>query len=50
VAITFKDFRDWLEEAHLDLARIPVGRTTTSFLKRSHEGSLYPIDGGMIAP
>ncbi len=49
VAVTFKDLRRWLEEERFDLARIEPGEGDVFVPERSHEGSLYPIDGGMVA-
>ena len=49
LAITFKDLRRWLEEERVDLTKILAGVEDRFVPERSHEGALYPIDGGMVA-
>jgi ferredoxin len=47
VSITFKDLKKWWEEEGVELDLIP--ENDDYFVPyRSHEGALYPIDGGMI--
>lgn len=49
-AITFRDLKHWFEEAGIDPARMPNGDGSGEFIPvRAAKGSLYPIDGGMIA-
>ncbi len=49
-AITFRDLKHWFEQAGIDPARMDAGNGSGEFIpERAAKGSLYPIDGGMIA-
>jgi len=49
VAITFKDLREWIEDEKIDLNQIKTDDTDCFIPEQALEGTLYPIDGGMIA-
>lgn len=49
VALTFEDLRRWLEEAQIDVEAIREKGDDLFIPRRSREGALYPIEGGMIA-
>jgi len=48
-ALTFDNFRDWLEQEGINLNERIIGEPEDSFIPfESKEGKLYPYDGGMI--
>lgn len=52
VAITFRDLRSWFDEEGIDptLPEPPGAENRSDFVpRRATYGSLYPIDGGMLA-
>lgn len=49
VALTFEDVRRWFAEAEIDLKSMREGADDVFVPRRSHEGALYPIEGGMNA-
>jgi PAS domain-containing protein len=49
IALTFEDIRRWFAEAQIDLAAMPETAEDIFIPRRSHEGALYPVEGGMIA-
>lgn len=49
VALTYKEVRQWLESARIDLAAIRTCNDDKFIPHDSKEGALYPVDGGMIA-
>ncbi len=49
VALTFEDLRRWFEEAQIDVEAIRERGEDFFIPRRSREGALYPIEGGMIA-
>lgn len=49
VALTFEDARRWFAEAQIDLASMPESAADVFVPRRSREGALYPVEGGMIA-
>jgi iron only hydrogenase large subunit-like protein len=49
-AISFRDLKRWFQDAGIDPSRMEDGRGPGEFIPvRAAKGSLYPIDGGMIA-
>jgi len=49
-AITFRDLRKWFDEAGIRLDRERITDGNFDFIpERAAKGSLYPVDGGMIA-
>ncbi len=49
VVITFKDLRNWFEQAEIDLRALAQRGEREKFVPyRSGLGSLYPIEGGML--
>ncbi len=49
VAITFNDLRDWFKYEQIDPAKEDTDSEDGFIPECAFEGSLYPIDGGMIA-
>jgi iron only hydrogenase large subunit-like protein len=49
VALTFEDLRRWFDEAQIDVEAIRERGEDFFIPRRSREGALYPIEGGMIA-
>ncbi len=49
VALTFEDLRRWFNEAHLDIPTLSETAEDVFVPERSHEGALYPVEGGMTA-
>jgi iron only hydrogenase large subunit-like protein len=49
VAITFDDLKKWLNFEGISLFNIKPGENSEFIPERAEEGSLYPVDGGMIA-
>ncbi|MCM1321327.1 MAG: 4Fe-4S binding protein [Bacteroides sp.] len=50
VALTFDDMRRWFSEADISPATVHADSADSCFIpQRAAKGSLYPIDGGMIA-
>lgn len=49
VAIDFSDLASWLDEAGVDPRAMAAGPEDAFFPERAAKGSLYPIEGGMIA-
>jgi len=49
VALTFEDFRRWLEQEKLNPAAMVESPEDCFIPERSAEGAWYPVDGGMIA-
>ena len=49
VALTFEDLRRWLEEAQIEVEALREKGDDFFIPRRSREGALYPIEGGMIA-
>jgi PAS domain-containing protein len=48
VALTFEDLRRWFEQAQIDPASLTEGPEDVFIPRRSREGALYPVEGGMI--
>ena len=49
VALSFEEFRRWLQEEGIDLA-VNCENSNNSFIPYdAEEGAIYPVDGGMIA-
>lgn len=48
-AVTFRELRTWFDQAGIDPASMKPGEADTFLPERAAKGSLYPIDGGMIA-
>jgi len=48
-AVTFKELRAWFDQAGIDPHAMRPGKGDTFQPERAAKGSLYPIDGGMIA-
>lgn len=46
VAITFKDLKNWFEQAEIDLHQLTERAKFVPY--RSRSGALYPIEGGML--
>ncbi|ARN57879.1 [Fe-Fe] hydrogenase large subunit C-terminal domain-containing protein [Sedimentisphaera salicampi] len=50
VAITFQDLKQWLNDEDIDQGSLQPENGEDVFVpQRAAEGSLYPVDGGMIA-
>lgn len=49
IAITFRELRAWFEQAGIDPRTIALSDDDHFFPERAAKGSLYPVDGGMIA-
>ncbi|MCL1893583.1 MAG: 4Fe-4S binding protein [Holophagaceae bacterium] len=47
VALTFDDLRSWFEEHGIDPEKESAKKTDVFVPVSSHDGALYPIDGGM---
>lgn len=48
-AVTFRELRAWFEQAGIDPQKMEASATDGFLPGRAAKGSLYPIDGGMIA-
>ncbi len=48
-AVTFKELRAWFTQAGIDPHAMRPGKSDAFQPERAAKGSLYPIDGGMIA-
>jgi iron only hydrogenase large subunit-like protein len=48
VVLTFEDLERWLKEENIQLAQIPATQADAFAPEQAREGSLYPIEGGMI--
>jgi iron only hydrogenase large subunit-like protein len=46
--ITFADLRQWLDDKYIDPAALMPGERDRFVPEGSHEGALYPVEGGMI--
>ncbi len=46
--LTFEDLENWLAEEGIDLCKIRTDEDDRFALEEAREGSLYPIEGGMI--
>ncbi len=49
IAITFNELRNWFKEEKIDIQTITTDGENKFIPEKAAEGSLYPIDGGMIA-
>jgi iron only hydrogenase large subunit-like protein/uncharacterized Fe-S cluster-containing protein len=49
VALTFQTLRTWFEEEGITLDRVSPSEEDDFLLGHAEEGSLYPIEGGMVA-
>ena len=48
VVLTFEDLRRWLCEAHIDITSLAKTAKDVFIPRRSDDGGLYPVVGGMI--
>ncbi|MBU1082261.1 MAG: PAS domain-containing protein [Spirochaetes bacterium] len=48
-AVTFRELRAWFEQAGVDPRRAVPSEQDAFYPRRAAKGSLYPVDGGMIA-
>jgi iron only hydrogenase large subunit-like protein len=49
VSITFQDLARWFEQEKIDLKNMQYNDTDKFIPEEAREGSLYPVEGGMIA-
>lgn len=49
IALTFHDLRAWFQEQNIEPEKLVPLVEDQFFPLKAHEGSLYPVDGGMIA-
>jgi iron only hydrogenase large subunit-like protein len=49
VALTFEDLRRWFADARIDVASLAETDKDVFEPRRSSDGALYPVEGGMIA-
>ncbi|MFA8342657.1 MAG: [Fe-Fe] hydrogenase large subunit C-terminal domain-containing protein [Rhodothermaceae bacterium] len=49
ISLTFQGLRNWFEEENIDLMNIKFDKNDKFLPHRAEEGTLYPIEGGMIA-
>lgn len=49
IALTFEEVRQWFESARIDLDELVAYKEDRFVPDMAREGTLYPVDGGMIA-
>ena len=49
IAISFADLREWLQREKINPRQLQTDSNDTFLPRKAEEGSLYPVDGGMIA-